>query len=135
MAFVGIVILAATVYLAFMWTGERWLLWMLVGVAAVIAQLNSYVWDYGARFRLGHRMPTQKAFEELVQGAESDLWRNLGRTPVVIIGIALVAWLGRVKPTFGVWLQVGFAALMWFGVILGWITAMRFRRALRRAGR
>lgn len=137
MAFLGIVILAATVYLCFTWTGAQWLLWMMVGVAAVVAQLNYSFWSPRLR-RVEKRSPTLRALRDVQQKrssqVESGLWRKLGEAAVVLVVVGSVAWLRRVNSTVHVyvWLQVALAAFMWFAVILGLITEVRLRMVYRK---
>jgi len=138
MALISIVILAVAVYLCFVWTGQQWLLWTLVGVAAVVAQLNNNIWLTRLQTPNERDNPTLRALKKVYQerfgGAEKPLSRKVAEPAVVLVVVAFSAWLGRGNPR-GVWLQRGLDALMWFAVVLGLITSLRLQMTQRKIAR
>lgn len=132
---IGIVMLFVTLYLIVTWSGEQWLLWLSVGVGAVSSQIASYASSYLDRFRVGLSFSSPELQSRWIHTAEIDLRKNLSRAPIVLFGVALIAWLGHSSPNIGMPLQIGLDILMWLGVVVGWATALRLRMTLRKVDR
>lgn len=128
----GLVVLLATVYFAIWWNGERWLMWMIIGLAAVVAQVASYLADYLGRFRIGRSFPVAELRSKWVEQCETQWSKNLARTPIVMVALGLVGWWGHSSPGLGVPVQIALALLAWAGVAMGWITGIRLRYLLKR---
>ena len=128
----GILLLVCGVLLWLIWSGSMWVLWLSIGLLAVGAQIVSDVADYRARFAVGRLFPSKELMQEFIRSSEAHLRQNLGRLPIVVIGVCLIAALARGAPGIGAPVQIVFSLFMWSGVVVGWVTTIRLRVILRR---
>jgi len=131
----SILLLVCFIVLAIVWhPDEAYFIWLVGGIAAVVAQILLYADDYKSRFILQKKFSqiSQDLGSEWISRCERDLYNAIWQAPIVLFLLVLLTLLARSLPNIGMPVLTVFTCFAWIMVIFGWLTSSKLRRELHK---